>query len=38
MAEAKGKLIFDKSFLKENEEILDKYFNGLTKWINLLSY
>ena len=30
MAEAKGKLIFDKRFFKENEGLLDKYFNGLT--------
>ena len=29
MTEVKGKLIFDKRFFKENEELLDKYF-GLT--------
>ena len=31
MAEAKGKLIFDKHFFEGNEELLDKYFYGLTK-------
>lgn len=30
MTEAKGKLIFDKRFFKENEGLLGKYFNGLT--------
>lgn len=31
MTEAKGKLIFDKRFFEENEKLLDKYFDGLTK-------